>query len=29
MDNHRSARNIDVLLFDDINLLDAAGPVQR
>ena len=28
MDNHRNARNIDVLLFDNINLLDAAGPVQ-
>ncbi|MDD9721051.1 DJ-1/PfpI family protein [Sulfitobacter sp. PR48] len=28
MDKHRNARNIDVLLFDDINLLDAAGPVQ-
>ena len=28
MDNHHGARKIDVLLFDDINLLDAAGPVQ-
>ncbi|ASM73054.1 MULTISPECIES: GlxA family transcriptional regulator [Roseobacteraceae] len=28
MDNHRGGRKIDVLLFDDVNLLDAAGPVQ-
>ena len=28
MDNKPKARKIDILLFDDVNLLDVAGPVQ-
>lgn len=28
MDTAHRARSIDVLLFEDVNLLDVAGPVQ-